>query len=261
MQTCSFEPGQIILEEGEPSDAAYIINSGRVEIFKNTPAGPVCLAILGEGDVFGEMGLLDERPRSATARAAEPVAASVVSRDDFTHQLLHEPNLALVMLRSLFERLRAMNLRIMTQVSTNPEAAVASPPAVPQVRLLPLTAETQTALPVEGIEVNRFPFRIGRRPSGEESGVLALNEVQLDDREPYRLSLNHFSLELGEGGVLVRDRGSRQQTIADDIVLGAGALRDDLPLGFGPHEVIAGPPDSPFRFRVTVKPGGAVAGS
>ncbi len=83
---------------------------------------------------------------------------------------------------------------------------------------------------------------------------MAFNEVQFDDREPFRMSLNHFSLELGEEGLVVRDRGSRQYTIADDIVLGAGALRDDLPLGFGPHEIVAGPRDSPFRFRVIVKP-------
>jgi CRP-like cAMP-binding protein len=64
-----FAAGETIFREGEPADDAYLIHAGRVEIVKQAPGGPVRLARLGAGEMFGEMGGLDSTPRSATARA------------------------------------------------------------------------------------------------------------------------------------------------------------------------------------------------
>jgi hypothetical protein len=55
-------------------------------------------------------------------------------------------------------------------------------------------------------------------------------------------------------GIVVRDRGSRQGTRVDDMPIGSGTLRDILSLSIGTHEVVAGPADSPFRFKVVVRP-------
>ncbi len=255
MQMREFAAGQVIFLEGDPSEEAYVIRSGRVEILKNAASGAVRLSVLGEGDVFGEMGLLDERPRSATARATEPVVASAISRAEFTRQLLFEPRQALDLLRALFERLRVMNQMLADQGAPMPPRSAGG---VPRVFLVPETSETRQVVPEEGIEVTRFPFRVGRRAVDEEGEVLAFNEIQLDDVEPYRVSLNHFSLDLDLEGIVVRDRGSRQGTRVDDIPIGSGTLRDILTLSIGTHEVVAGPMDSPFRFKVVVRPDGGV---
>jgi CRP/FNR family transcriptional regulator, cyclic AMP receptor protein len=249
-----FPAGETIFSEGDPSDVAYVIRSGRVEVVKRTATGPLRLAVLAEGDVLGEMGLLEERPRSAGARAIEPVVADVVSPSEFIRQLLHEPAKSLQLLRALFERLRAMN-----QMLSDQSVHTASHAEIPVVRLLPAAAEIGAELSAEGIEVRRFPFRVGRKPESREAEALTFNELQLTDSKPYVLSLNHFALDLASEGVVVRDRGSQTGTVVNGTWIGSRANKDVAPLHDGENEVIAGAPpsqlqrrSSPFRFKVVV---------
>src|SRR5215470_9196081 len=111
----SFPAGATIFSEGDASDYAYVVRSGRVEVLKSAAGGTIRLAVLGEGDVIGEMGLLDERPRSATARALEPVVADAIDAPEFTRLLFHHPDKAMELLRALFERLRTANQLLTTQ--------------------------------------------------------------------------------------------------------------------------------------------------
>src|SRR5438046_3212178 len=70
----SYAPGEILFHEGDIGRALFILESGRVEISRATAErGSSQLAILNPGDYFGEMSLLDERPRSATAAAMDAV--------------------------------------------------------------------------------------------------------------------------------------------------------------------------------------------
>ena len=79
-----FSPNQVIFNEGESGDAAYMIRSGRVEIRKGTQSSnPQTLAELGKGDVIGEMALFDARPRMASAVCLTDVVTIRISRDKF----------------------------------------------------------------------------------------------------------------------------------------------------------------------------------
>jgi len=112
MKRRNFTAGDFIFSEGDDSHEAYLILSGRVEVLKATPGGPLRLAVLGTGDLLGEMGLLEDQPRSATARALEPVATSAIESEEFLYLILNKPDDALGLLRALFERLRSMNQRL-----------------------------------------------------------------------------------------------------------------------------------------------------
>ncbi len=248
IQLRKFTAGEFLFFEGDSSDFAYIIRSGRVEILKETPTGPVHLAVLGHGDVLGEMGLIDGRPRSATARACEPVVATAIDRTEFMRLILHQPREVLGLLRALFERLRSMN-RMLEEYSV-PTGQV---PRIPRVKLLPLTPRTKEDVPTDGIEVTRFPFRIGRKASSEEAEALAFNEVELSDTMPYTVSLNHFSLDLDREGVVVRDRGSRRGTIVNNQLIGLDTMKESAPLRVGDNEVVLGGPDSSYRLRFIVE--------
>jgi CRP/FNR family transcriptional regulator, cyclic AMP receptor protein len=250
MERLRFAAGATIFAEGDASDHAYLIRSGRVEIVKHTAHGSVRLAVLGEGDIVGEMGLLEERPRSATARALEPVVVDSIAQADFTYVLAHEPEQAIELLRALVERLRTMNQLV---------AEVATPTGVgtiPQVVLLPSSPKTRAFMPEDGIRVIRFPFRVGRAAENREASVLAFNDLALPDGPPYVLAPSHFALELGADGVVVRDRGSRHGTIVDGTRIGALARMDAVPLAPGEHEIVAatGPlsRESPFCFTAIV---------
>lgn len=70
MRPRTFAPGAILVREGDLADALYVIDEGEVEVIKASPAGePRVIAVLGPGDCFGEMAVIDIQPRSASARA------------------------------------------------------------------------------------------------------------------------------------------------------------------------------------------------
>lgn len=254
MRRRRFSAGEIIFREGDASHEAFLVRSGRVEIVKDSPHGSFRLAVLAEGDVLGEMGLLEERPRSATARVLEDVVADAVNAVEFANMLTHDPGASFGILRVLFERLRAVNARLSNTLPANPYPAV-----TPSVRLVPLTAETRAVLPDDGLVLPRLPFRVGRAPHATGPSLLHFNELELPDVEPYVLSPNHFGVDSGEHGLVVRDRGSLHGTVVNGERIGGGAKLDLLALGPGDHDIVAGPlralaarRASPFRFRLVV---------
>jgi hypothetical protein len=254
MRRRQFSPGDTIFSEGDESKEAYMLRSGRVEILKATPEGAVRLAVLGDGDVVGEMGLLDERPRSATARAVDTVVADAVSPKEFVDLILNQPKQSIVLLRALFERLRSTNQLLAAQIKATKET-----PDLPSARLLPLTPETQSVLPEAGLEVIRFPFRVGSKPKSVETEILSLNEIDVPDKKPYVLSSNHFAIDLEGGNLVVRDRGSQFGTLVNDEAIGTAAQYDLARLQPGENTIVAGasiPTDyrreSPFRFKLIV---------
>ncbi|MBI5165633.1 MAG: cyclic nucleotide-binding domain-containing protein [Magnetospirillum sp.] len=78
-----FYAGQKIFNEGDSGDRAYLIQDGTVEIIK----GGITLATLGRGELFGEMALVDDQPRMASARAVTDLSVVIVSRDTFREKL------------------------------------------------------------------------------------------------------------------------------------------------------------------------------
>ena len=132
-----FQPGQVIFREGESSQEAYRILRGRVEISILADGKPVILAQLGEGDIFGEMAMVDERPRSASAQALEVTECEVLTPENFNESVLSRPEVLIPYMASFFERLRTANdrLRLEMRLRSRAEQALASgsAPAGPPV--------------------------------------------------------------------------------------------------------------------------------
>ena len=104
-------PGDRLFEEGDEDDKFYIVMEGAVEIVKHVPGGgEEKLAVRRAGDVFGEMALLNDAPRFATARAAEECKCLTLSRGDF-ERLMGGDSLALRMMKILSQALRALGIR------------------------------------------------------------------------------------------------------------------------------------------------------
>jgi CRP-like cAMP-binding protein len=72
--------GTLLFTEGESGDVAYLIRSGSVEIFVTRPHGVLTLATRGPGEIFGEMAIIDDGPRAASARARTDCELTPVSR-------------------------------------------------------------------------------------------------------------------------------------------------------------------------------------
>ena len=131
MHRKTFSPGDIIFRQGDRSEEAYWIVSGKVEISIDTPAGPDVLTTLDEGEIFGEMGMIDDQPRSATARVMTPTEVDVIDVADFQQQIVRREDRLMRYLDTLFDRLRTTNALLRTHLGKRwAEARLASgPPA------------------------------------------------------------------------------------------------------------------------------------
>src|SRR4051812_10695197 len=105
-----FRAGSVIFRQGEPGDSLHAILEGRVRIAVILATGAeTTMAMMGPGECFGELAILDGRPRSATAICVEPTRTLSVTRGDFVNWLSDKPRAALLLLETLSLRLRTTN--------------------------------------------------------------------------------------------------------------------------------------------------------
>ena len=105
--TKTFVKEEIIFQQGERSKYAYIIESGKVGIYKENKYGKKSLiGILKKSDLFGEMGLIDKYPRSATAIAMEKSRLTLVDESRFSFLCEHNPKFIITLIKTLSSRLR-----------------------------------------------------------------------------------------------------------------------------------------------------------
>jgi CRP/FNR family transcriptional regulator, cyclic AMP receptor protein len=121
-----YHPGEIVFEEGDPGRALFVVVEGAVEITRATAQGPYVLNTLGPGDAFGELALIDDFPRSATARVATPGRLLILYKSDFDALMEGNSRIALVVLRNLSRRL-AIYARRKPVVTTEPDPERAGP--------------------------------------------------------------------------------------------------------------------------------------
>jgi len=108
-----FKRGQTIFHDGDPSRSVYVVLSGRLQVVGVEDDGrEIIIAQLAQGDMFGEMGLLDHVRRSATVVAAEPSSAVEVAPQAFLDCMSANSDVAAYVVRNLVSRLRAANQTI-----------------------------------------------------------------------------------------------------------------------------------------------------
>jgi CRP/FNR family transcriptional regulator, cyclic AMP receptor protein len=113
VQHRSYSRSSFVLRAGEENDALYIILSGRVKVLIPDEEGhEVILSMLGPNEYFGEMGLLDDQPRSASVEALEACETLRISKAGFTAILKDNFDLAMVIMRNLVKRLRDADRKI-----------------------------------------------------------------------------------------------------------------------------------------------------
>jgi CRP/FNR family transcriptional regulator, cyclic AMP receptor protein len=108
-----FNTGEILFCEFEPGNSFYLIQTGRIKISKVVKDKEKTMDILGVGDIFGEMAILEEQPRSATATAIEPVTVLHFDRDNFVSMMMSQPQLAFKLLVVFSKRIYDAKRRLM----------------------------------------------------------------------------------------------------------------------------------------------------
>jgi CRP-like cAMP-binding protein len=107
------KPRQVLFLKGDPGDGLYAIRRGQIRIGTTDDLGQhMTMSLLGSGDVFGEIALLDGRSRTADAVATEETEMFFVPRREFLHLLGREPSIAIQLIELLCDRLRNMSERM-----------------------------------------------------------------------------------------------------------------------------------------------------
>lgn len=105
------QPGDVLFNEGDRGEIMYLIREGKIKITKGKGDEEKTLAVLKEGDFFGEMAIIDGSPRSAGAVAVTPVSLLVIDKESFKEKLRENPLIEYV-LETLTRRLRTADEQI-----------------------------------------------------------------------------------------------------------------------------------------------------
>src|SRR5262249_39058468 len=112
MTRTHFAEGQVLFREGDLPDSVFRLLSGSVDILRELDGDPILLGTVGAGQFMGEMGVVENRPRSATARAASEVEVEILTPTKFFDQIARSPQAARELIRRLSQRLREADDRI-----------------------------------------------------------------------------------------------------------------------------------------------------
>ena len=157
--------GEHVFREGDLGTEMYIIHSGQVEIVKRVGEQEQQLALLEKGDFFGEMSLLEELPRAASARALTDAKLLEINGSTFDRMLRNNPEIAVRMMRKLSRRLRQTDELLQQALGTTETEASAGFPVADRQR--PLGRE-----------------RLVHEKSGMELHLSASSETTLGRKDP-----------------------------------------------------------------------------
>lgn len=106
METLYFESREVVFETGNLSDCAYLVEEGKFEVSRLHNGRKQVIGILKEKDIFGEMGIIDGQPRSATVTALEKSKVSLITQECFHSMKTTNPEALMPLLRVLSARIR-----------------------------------------------------------------------------------------------------------------------------------------------------------
>lgn len=108
-QTRTYPANSILINEGDNTDSLYVILEGEVKVYASDETGKeVILNILGPGEYFGELSLVDDQPRSASVMTLSPIKTMIISKSEFKRCLAENPELSFNLIRSLTKQVRAL---------------------------------------------------------------------------------------------------------------------------------------------------------
>lgn len=101
----AYEPGDVVFSQGDPGRALFVVVDGTIEITQATPRGDLVVAELGAGAAFGELALVDDYPRSGSARVATAARLLILYKSDFDALMEGEARIAMIVMRNLSRQL------------------------------------------------------------------------------------------------------------------------------------------------------------
>ena len=263
--TVGFGEGQVIFKQGEPSDKFFIIRSGQVLLTREANGTTTELGKAGPGEVVGEMGVLQNLPRSATATAKGRVWLYGMTLSDLADKRSDgQDHPGTIVSRVLAQRLRK-SMEKLDQATLEKLAAPLTPPPAPAKNPSP-SPVVKVAIRMgwrsgdqvqwsEQSSQHTLPMIFGREP-GPQGAPVGTEVVLIEENPPQRLAPVQFSLELQHSAVVLRDDQSLHGTEVSGVSVGPSAGMTQVQLPAGTHVLVAGGEGSPYVLALEIPPTG-----
>ncbi|NBS54752.1 hypothetical protein EBT23_04210 [bacterium] len=268
--TVGFGDGQIIFRQGEASDKFYIIRSGQVVLAREVNGATTEIGKAGPGEVVGEMGVLQNLPRAATATAKGRVWLYGMTLADLTDKRSDgQDHPGTVVSRVLAQRLRqnmekldkAVLGKLMTPANPSPgDSAPGTPPSSGPARARSPVVKVglrmgwrtgeQVRWSEQGSE-HQLPMIFGRNP-GPETALPGAELVLIEENPPHRIAPVQFILEVQNGSVVLKDEQSLYGTEVSGVSVGPASGVTQVELPAGTHVLVAGGEGSPYVLALEV---------
>ena len=208
-----FEAGDVIFSQGEPGDDMYIVHEGQVEIVPEGESGEK-IATLEKGDFFGEMSLLEELPRLASARALTRTKLVRIDAAAFDKILRKDPEIAIRVMRKLSKRLRETDEQLRSLDTARPVVVPSDQPLMTAHSLVHAESEARFGL-----------GRSGETAVGRGDPVTGFEpDIDLTPVDPDRSSSRRHAKVVVQDGAyhLVEEIGTTNGTFVNGVRLEAG---------------------------------------
>jgi CRP/FNR family transcriptional regulator, cyclic AMP receptor protein len=180
-----FPKGTVLFSEGEPGKEMYVLQSGRVTISKQVRDVEKVLAVLGPGEFFGEMAIISNKPRNASATVSEEAKLLVIDPKTFEGMIRGNSEIAVRMIKKLAERLSEADAQIENLLLSDPSSRI--------VHQILQTAQSRGRALEEGVEielpVRELPRQIGVGEPAIRSMLDRLTRAGLIERSGDRLTV------------------------------------------------------------------------
>jgi CRP/FNR family transcriptional regulator, cyclic AMP receptor protein len=267
--TVGFGDGMSIFRQGEPSDKFYIIRSGQVVLTREANGGTSEIGKAGPGEVVGEMGVLQNLPRSATATAKGRVWLYGMTLADLTDKRSDgQDHPGTVVSRVLAQRLRQSMEKLDKASLDTMNAPLSHGPANPDA---PRVSRTGTPSLTTAVKVglrmgwrsgeqvqwsekgseHELPMIFGRSP-GPQPPPPGTEVVLVEENPPQRLAPLQFTLAASNGTVILKDEQSPYGTEVSGVSVGPGVGPTEVQLPPGTHVVVAGGEGSPYVLALEI---------
>lgn len=178
--------GTVLFREGDPGKEMYVVQSGKIAISKKVRDVEKVLAILGPGEFFGEMAIISNKPRNATATVADDARLLVIDPKTFESMIRGNSEIAVRMIKKLADRLSEADAQIENLLMSDPASRV--------VHRVLETSQSRGRPTEEGIEID-FPIRDLPRELGvgEPAIRIVINKLErggLVERSGDRLTVH-----------------------------------------------------------------------
>lgn len=245
-KTIEFKDGDTIYRQGSEPTGVYMVLSGRVEIWHDHSGEKTFIAAIGDGELLGEVSAIEDTPHSVTAKASGDVSCLYIPitafRRSFADPLVRR------IVHTLAARLRSSYVTSET-TGTPSHRQDGRPKTVP---VLEAGSKMVAASLMTYVELKDFPFQIGGFTGRPGKCMHTKNQLKLPLGHLAELSESHFEIITRDGDLWVRDLGSSQGTIVNGRAISRYAMSATEKLKAGENTVIAGGPDSPVRFVISL---------